>query len=70
MKDWNCRNVHIRNNGSLSSFKHNVFEFFENVSLVMIYFIVIRYCIFILLFLFEGHGVISVFGLLLSVFPL
>ena len=28
IKDWNCMNVHIRNNGSLSSFEHNVFESF------------------------------------------
>ena len=28
LKDWNCMNVDIRNNGSLASFKHNVFRSF------------------------------------------
>ena len=27
VKDWNC-NANIRNNGSLASFKHNVFKSF------------------------------------------
>ena len=26
IKDWNCMNSHIRNNGSLASFKQNVFK--------------------------------------------
>ena len=26
IKDWNCMNANIRNNGSLASFKHNVFK--------------------------------------------
>ena len=28
LKDWNCMNANIRNNGSLASFKHNVFKSF------------------------------------------
>ena len=28
IKDWNCMNADIRNNGSLASFKHNVFKSF------------------------------------------
>ena len=28
IKDWNCMNANIRNNGSLASFKHNVFKSF------------------------------------------
>ena len=28
IKDWNCMNAHIRNNGSLASFKRNVFKSF------------------------------------------
>ena len=28
IKDWNCINANIRNNGSLASFKHNVFKSF------------------------------------------
>ena len=28
IKDWNCNNANIRNNGSLASFKHNVFKSF------------------------------------------
>ena len=28
IKDWNCMNANIRNNGSLASFKRNVFESF------------------------------------------
>ena len=28
LKDWNCINAHITNNGSLASFKHNVFKSF------------------------------------------
>ena len=28
IKDWNCMNGHITNNGSLASFKHNVFKSF------------------------------------------
>ena len=28
LKDWNCMNAHIRNNGSLASFKRNVFKSF------------------------------------------
>ena len=28
MKDWNCMNANIRNNGSLASFKDNVFKSF------------------------------------------
>ena len=28
IKDWNCMNANIRNNGSLASFKHNVFKLF------------------------------------------
>ena len=28
LKDWNCMNANIRNNGSLASFKHNIFKSF------------------------------------------
>ena len=28
IKDWNCMNANIRNNGSLANFKHNVFKSF------------------------------------------
>ena len=28
IKDWNCMNAHIRNNGSLASFKRSVFKSF------------------------------------------
>ena len=28
IKDWNCMNVNIRGNGSLASFKQNVFKSF------------------------------------------
>ena len=28
IKDWNCMNANIRNNGSLASFKHNIFKSF------------------------------------------
>ena len=28
INDWNCMNAHIRNNGSLGSFKSNVFKSF------------------------------------------
>ena len=28
IKDWNCMNANIRNNGSLASFKHNVVKSF------------------------------------------
>ena len=29
IKDWNCMNANIRNNGSLASFKHDVFKSFR-----------------------------------------
>ena len=62
-------NAHIRNNGSLARFKHNVFKcilaeqkvvmllrlfycifvkFYLKFSFVMVYFIVISFCIYIL----------------------
>ena len=28
IKDWNCMNANIRNNGSIASLKHNVFKSF------------------------------------------
>ena len=28
IKGWNCMNAHIRNNGPLASFKHDVFNLF------------------------------------------
>ena len=52
IKDWNCMNANIRNNGSLASFKHNVFKSFlaeqKAANVIFVYMNYLSYFIFLI----------------------
>ena len=55
LKDWNCMNANIRNNGSLASFKHNVFKSFlaEQKAAMRLRLLFCIYELFIIFYLFN-----------------